>query len=418
MGRVIDRGAGEPDNSDARTSPLFSRRSEDQAHELRQLAASRRGDEAPRRVAASTRVIAVTSGKGGVGKTTLVVNLAVTLARMGKQVIVLDCDLGTANVDVMLGMHPRYTLQHVLSRQRRLEEVMSVGPHGVRVISGGSGLQEMANLTDSRREDLLSTFAALEGQADILLLDTGAGISANVLRFVIAAGEAIVVTTPEPPAVTDAYALIKVVSQEARGGLIDGQGGAGEGLPDPASDLHLRLVVNQAVNDAEARETATNIATVARRFLNVDVESFGSIPADRAMSQAVRAQTPVVDAFPRSAAAQALEQLAARLINSEPRGAAPAPPAHTAPQTLQTVGEALREAEGRPVIPGSSPQSHPVGHNGAIGHGAASQAVGTGAPSGAAPGGAPGGNLRGIGMFVQRFFGAGRGRAASERGRS
>ena len=183
-------------------SPLFQRRSSDQAHDLRLLAAERRGGD--RRVSESTRVIAVTSGKGGVGKTSLTVNLAVSLAKLGKRVIILDCDLGTANVDVMLGMHPRYNLQHVLSRQRRLEEVMSVGPHGVSVISGGSGFSELANLTDSRRDELLATFATLEGQADVLLLDTGAGISANVLRFVVAAGEALVVTTPEPTAVTDA----------------------------------------------------------------------------------------------------------------------------------------------------------------------------------------------------------------------
>ncbi len=384
-------------------SPLFNRRVEDQAHDLRQLAATRRGGDAGEtgRVAMSTRVIAVTSGKGGVGKTNTVVNLAVALARRGKQVIILDCDLGTANVDVMLGMHPRYSLQHVLSRQRRLDEVMSAGPYGIRIISGGSGLQEMANLTDSRREELLATFAALEGQADILLLDTGAGISANVLRFVIAAGEAIVVTTPEPTAVTDAYALIKVVSQQARGGFwpqngsdgLRGEAGAG-GAGDPAADLHLRLVVNQTVNDAEARETAANIATVARRFLGVDVEAFGSIPSDRAVSLAVRAQTPVVEAYPRSAAAQAYEQLADRLLRSEPA------PLTFSAGAVQTVGDALGESGGDagsaplPNREDGNPIASPAGYRNAGNQGA----------------------MRGIGMFVQRMFGASRAKPVTGRG--
>ena len=311
-------------------APLFQRRSNDQAHDLRMLAAERRGGE--RRVSESTRVIAVTSGKGGVGKTSLTVNLAVTLAKLGKRVIILDCDLGTANVDVMLGMHPRYNLQHVLSRQRRLEEVMSVGPHGVTVISGGSGFSELANLTDSRRDELLTMFASLEGQADILLLDTGAGISANVLRFVVAAGEALVVTTPEPTAVTDAYALIKVASQQSGPVPANGHTGAAAG-----NDVRLRLVVNQASSPAEAQETASNIVNVAQRFLGVSVQYFGSVPVDRSMSQAVRAQSPVVDSFPRSPAAQAIDRLARLLLESAPESEA------TETAAPITVGEAIEQ---------------------------------------------------------------------------
>ena len=324
------------------SSPLFQRLGHDQARDLRALAAGRRGEELVRRVAGDTRVIAVTSGKGGVGKTSLTINLAVALARQGKQVIILDCDLGTANVDVMLGMHPRYSLQHVLSRQHTLAEVMSEGPHGVRVISGGSGFSELADLSDGRRDELLNAFAALEGQADVLLLDTGAGISANVLRFVAAAGEAIVVTTPEPTAVTDAYALIKVVTQQVRGGVLP------NGHHDPASDLRLRLVVNQATSDAEAQETATNIVSVAQRFLGVEVERFGSIPVDRSMSQAVRRQTAAVDAFPGAPAPLAIEELARRLLSGEP-GAAPA----SNGAAVMTVAEAIQHAQAAPSAPGA-----------------------------------------------------------------
>jgi flagellar biosynthesis protein FlhG len=382
--------------SSGSTSSLFQKRAEDQAEELRRLAASRR-DDVSRRIATSTRVIAVTSGKGGVGKTSLTVNLAVTLQRWGKQVIILDCDLGTANVDVMLGMHPRYSLQHVLSRQRSLDEVMTTGPHGVRIISGGSGLQELANLSDGRREELLATFAALEGQADILLLDTGAGISANVLRFVIAAGEAIIVTTPEPTAVTDAYALIKVVSQQARVGSYalhgsanghanhagnEVQAGYAVAPHDGASDLRLRLVVNQAINETEARETATNIATVARRFLNVDVEAFGAIPLDRSISQAVRAQSAVVDSFPRSPAALAIQSVAERLLHGTARAVGDTSP-------LMTVAEA-QGADQEAFPPRAAAQS--------------GTAVAGGNDRGA-------GGRKGFGMFVQRMFGSTRGRA-------
>jgi flagellar biosynthesis protein FlhG len=304
----------------------------DQAAGLRLLATQQRAQEATP-FGRSARVLAITSGKGGVGKTSVTVNLAVVLARLGKRVIILDCDLGTANVDVMLGLHPRYSLQHVLSRQRRLDEVLVEGPHGIKVIPGGSGLQELANLSDSRREELLATFAELDSQADVLLLDTGAGISDNVLQFVLAAGEALIITTPEPTAVTDAYALIKVASQVAAartGAGFLAQHPTGEaGLmpldPGPGdSALRLRLVVNQALNETEARETALNIASVVRRFLDVSVEPFGFLPADPHVTRAIRAQTPVVDAYPRTAVSRAFERLAERVLDEAPGAVAAA----------------------------------------------------------------------------------------------
>ena len=326
------------------TGHLFrSGQPNDQAAGLRVLATQQRAQEAAP-LGRSARVLAITSGKGGVGKTSVTVNLAVVLARWGKRVIILDCDLGTANVDVMLGLHPRYSLQHVLSRQRRLDEVLVEGPHGIKVIPGGSGLQELANLSDSRREELLATFAELDSQADVLLLDTGAGISDNVLQFVLAAGEALVVTTPEPTAVTDAYALIKVASQVAAartgaGFLAQpiqsrGQGSesrvendspldSGLATQDLGADggLHLRLVVNQALNETEARETALNIASVVRRFLDISVEPFGFLPADPHVTRSIRAQTPVVDAYPRAAASRAFERLAQRVLDEAPGAA-------------------------------------------------------------------------------------------------
>jgi flagellar biosynthesis protein FlhG len=274
----------------------------DQAHDLRLLASQHSLPEASLR-GRTARVIAVTSGKGGVGKTTFAANMAVLLARWGKQVILLDCDLGTANVDVLLGLRPRYSLQHVLSRQRRLDEVIVTGPGGVRVVPGGSGLEELANLSSARCEELLHAFAALDGEADVMLLDTGAGISENVLRFVVAAGEAIVVTTPEPTAMADAYALIKLAHR--RMALLDEESG-GEAP-------FLRVVVNQATSEREGRETAQAIVTVAQRFLQAPIESLGWIPSDPSVARAVRAQLPVVDAYPRSPAALALARLARQL---------------------------------------------------------------------------------------------------------
>lgn len=300
----------------------------DQAHGLRVLAAQRRGQEAPRKLGIGTRVIAVTSGKGGVGKTNVTVNLASLFARWGKRVMILDCDLGTANVDVMLGMHPRYSLQHVLSRQKRLEEVIVTAPNGVQVIPGGSGLQDLANLSDSRREELLATLGSLDGMTDVLLLDTGAGIASNVLQFVRAAGEAVIVTTPEPPAVTDAYALIKVASLQNQQGPL-----AGQVAPAAEAPLQLRLVINQVHTELEGRETADNIAAVAKRFLNVDVQPFGFIPADPNLRQAVRRQTPVVEAFPRTPAAAALERIGRQLLASGADGAA-----EPVPQVAQNQG--------------------------------------------------------------------------------
>ena len=276
--------------------------SQDQAQALRVMAARRRTGDTIKRLGMATRVLAIASGKGGVGKTNVAVNLAVSISQQGYKVCVLDCDLGLANVDALLGLHPKYTLQHVLARQRRLEEVLIDGPAGIKIIPGASGLTELADLNDAQRDDLLSRLGGIDGIADFVILDTGAGISANVLQFIVAAGDVLVVTTPEPPAITDAYALIKVVANRYSSGA--------NGVP-----VRIRLVVNQATNDSEARETSTNIVTVARKFLNVTVEPVGGIPADPAVLRAVRTQGPFTLLTPRSPASQAIERLALRILN-------------------------------------------------------------------------------------------------------
>jgi flagellar biosynthesis protein FlhG len=264
----------------------------DQAAALRELMSPPARPLAPR-----TRVIAVSSGKGGVGKTTLTVNLAISLAREGRKVVILDGDLGLANVDVMLGLVSGPTLQHVVAGERQLAEVLQpvARARGVWVIRGGSGLEELANLSDERRRHLIGSLAQLDGRADLLLIDTAAGISTEVSAFLAAAPELIVVTTPEPTAITDAYALIKVAARASRGAAT------------------MRLVVNQANDVGEAREVARKIVMVAREFLNLDVALLGHVPHDPYVGRAIRRQLPIALSYPSSPAALAIARLGKQL---------------------------------------------------------------------------------------------------------
>jgi flagellar biosynthesis protein FlhG len=267
----------------------------DQAAALRELMRP-----AARQPLRRTRVIAVASGKGGVGKTNLTVNLAIALAREGKRAVVLDGDLGLANVDVLLGIQPRYTLQQVVAGERTLGEVMVQAPGGIWVVPGASGLEEMANLSEEQRQQLVAALGELDGRADVLLIDTAAGVSREVSAFLEAAPEVIVVTTPEPTAITDAYALIKVASA-AR---------------DANRRPLFRLVVNQANDVGEAVGVARKLQSVARQFLNVEVESLGYVPSDRSVSRSTRGQVPLLVAYPSSPSALRIVELARRLSSS------------------------------------------------------------------------------------------------------
>ncbi|MBV9120269.1 MAG: MinD/ParA family protein [Chloroflexi bacterium] len=273
----------------------------DQAEQLRNLANVTWAEKT--RAAASstrsTRIIAISSGKGGVGKTNVVANVALAMARQGRQVLILDADLGLANIDVVMGVTPRFNLQHVISGQKSIRDVVVPTDFGVQVISGGSGLADLANLSDSQRDTLIGSLVELESMADVLLVDTGAGIGANVLQFILAAQELIIVTTPEPTAITDAYSLIKVVSRLS-------------------SDVVLKLLVNQVRTLQEAEEIANNITSVARRFLHLEVGTLGHLPYDSSLIKAVRKQTPVLTAYPNSPSAYAFYGLAAKIWNEDP----------------------------------------------------------------------------------------------------
>ncbi len=265
-----------------------------------QAAALREMMRGPRRAGRSgaSRVIAIASGKGGVGKTSLSINLGICLVREGARVIILDADLGLANVDVALGIVPRWTLEHVIAGTCDLVDVLQAGPEGILILPGASGIEEMANLGPEQRRHLTESLAQLESQAEIVLIDTAAGIGAEVSSFVATAPEVIVVTTPEPTAITDAYALIKVATRQA------------------ATAPRLHLVVNQAHDVGEAREVARKIIAVAREFLDVELTLLGSIPSDSYVGRAIRQQNPLVVRYPSSPASLAIARLARELLGS------------------------------------------------------------------------------------------------------
>jgi flagellar biosynthesis protein FlhG len=245
------------------------------------------------------RVVAVTSGKGGVGKTNVSANLAYLLAKMKKKVLVLDADVGLANIDVVLGLAPKYNLYHVLKGEKSLREVIIPGPGGFMILPSASGIQEMSDLSRGAKLTLLDEIKTLRDELDFMLIDTGAGIAGNVMYFNMAAQEIIVVTSPEPTAMTDAYAVIKVLYQKH-------------------AKERFRVLVNMARNEEEAREVFARLNQATNHFLNVSVEYLGYVAHDEHISEAVRKQKPFVSLFPQSPAAKCLQTLADKISREEP----------------------------------------------------------------------------------------------------
>ncbi len=240
------------------------------------------------------RVIAVTSGKGGVGKSNFCANLAVTLGQRDMRVILLDADMGLANAHILLGASPPYSLEHVMLRSKTVPEVLHTAAPNVRLIAGGSGIAHLANLTSASRGAMLHGLGELDGLCDLIVIDTGAGVADNVLAFLSAVTEVVLITTPEPTAITNAYATIKIVSQENRG-------------------ARLMLVVNMVHSSGEGAVVAQRLTTISRQFLNLDVEYLGCIPIDPAVPRAVRARVPFISTAPGSAAAGGMNQIIASL---------------------------------------------------------------------------------------------------------
>lgn len=261
------------------------------------------------------RTLVVASGKGGVGKSNLAANLAVALGERGARVLLVDGDLAQANLDLLLGLHPRWDLQHVLSGERTLEEIVLEGPAGVRLVPAASGVPELEQLDDYRREFLIRGLGLLDAHADFVLIDTSSGASRQARSFCQAGDDVVVVTTPEMPSFSDAYALFKVLARH--------------GLGRTPS-----LLVNMSGGAEEAEDTLRRFRLVARRFLGVEPGSWGFVPFDPSVARAVRLQEPVLTAFPRSPASIAYRALAARLWSgSGPDSTSLAQP-HT-PQRLE-----------------------------------------------------------------------------------
>jgi flagellar biosynthesis protein FlhG len=246
------------------------------------------------------RTITVTSGKGGVGKTSLVANLAICLAQAGQRVIILDADLGLANIDVVFGIRPQHNLMDVISGKMNLDEVMVQGPNGIQIIAGGSGVTEMAQLESQKAHKLFDQLKFLEDKTDYLLIDTGAGISESVISFCQAADQIIVITTTEPTALADAYGIIKIISNNR-------------------PESHVSVLVNRVDNDEEGNEIHERLSRVASEFLGgFSLHRLGSIPQDRQMHLAVRQQTPLMLFSPMSPAATGIRKIVSSSFHEIP----------------------------------------------------------------------------------------------------
>ncbi len=270
----------------------------DQAESLRELVKRSRDFEGRPHPSRLARIVSVASGKGGVGKTNVVVNLGIGLVKRGNRVLIIDADLGLANIDIILGLTSRYNLYHVIKGEKKIQEVIVDGPEGIKVIAGGAGIQELANLSSSQRIQFIASLSELDNYADIILIDTSAGISQNVLGFILASDETIVVTTPEPTAIRDAYGIIKTISLENK-------------------DARIRLLVNMASSPQEAEEVATRMEMVARQFLDISLDKLGYILKDPAVSDAVIRQKPFIIAYPHSKASRCIETVADRILGYE-----------------------------------------------------------------------------------------------------
>lgn len=269
----------------------------DQAEQLRELMKNRKSEDGGSEK--KTRIIAISSGKGGVGKTNISINLAMAYAQLGKKVIVMDADLGLANVNVVLGIIPKYNLYHLIRKQKRMSEILMNTDYGIQIVAGASGFSKIANLTDEERDNFIEELSSLS-DADIIIIDTSAGVSNNVLGFIAAADDAIIVTTPEPTAITDAYGIIKIIATEIEN-----------------MDLGLKLIVNRVKSVTEGRKIAERVINIAGQFLNLKLDYLGYVYEDQGVGSAVIHQKPFMAADPNGKAAICVRHIVSRLENFE-----------------------------------------------------------------------------------------------------
>ena len=281
----------------------------DQAENLRKMVQQKQNNSnSDRRVDSSqnkdninsARIYTVTSGKGGVGKSNFTANLALALQEQGQKVILFDADLGMANLDVILGVTPNYNLNHVISGKKTLSEIILEGPNGISLIPGGSGIEELANLSRYQLNNLIDSWSELEEEYDIILIDTGAGLSNIVINFILAADETLVISTSEPTSITDAYGVVKALSKHDE-------------------NLNLKLVINQA-SDKEGTKIANRLTKTAQEFLDLEVDLLGVLPEDRSVIKAVKKRKPFLIEYPKSKVAKKIRDLGAELIGKEKEG--------------------------------------------------------------------------------------------------
>lgn len=260
---------------------------EDQAQELKKM------------VNRKTRIIAITSGKGGVGKSNLSVNMAIAYAQQGKKVMLIDGDLGMANVNILMNIVPQYNLMHVIQRQKTMSEIINETEFGIKFIAGANGFSKIANLTVDELEAFAKQFSML-ANFDIILIDTGAGIANNVLQFVAAADEVYVVTTPEPTAITDAYGIIKIITTE---------------LPD--REMNIKLLVNRVHSADEGKRISERIINIVGQFLNKKVDYIGFVYDDPVVQASVIRQKPFIIVNPTSKPAQCIKHIVGRIEKND-----------------------------------------------------------------------------------------------------
>lgn len=272
----------------------------DQAEQLRNII---KVNSQPQRPVA--RVITVTSGKGGVGKSNTAINLAVQFRKLGQRVIILDADFGLANIEVMFGAVPKFNLCDLIYQGKNIKEIITWGPMEIGFISGGSGIAGMSNLNRDYLIYIIQNLAELDAITDIIIVDTGAGISDSVLEFLVASGEILVVTTPEPTSITDSYSLLKALSRHPR---------------FHATDSQIKVIANKVENEEDGKSLFNKLSAVVTRYLKLPLIYLGTIPKDAMLEKAVMQQTPVSIQNPQSKSSLSYEKMAQVLMNIEVNG--------------------------------------------------------------------------------------------------
>ena len=245
----------------------------------------------------TARTITITSGKGGVGKTSITVNLAIALSKMGLRVVILDVDFGLANVDLLFGITPKYSLVDLIHDEKNIFQVLTDGPNNIKFLSGGSGVEELIHLDRKQLRKFVGNIALLDKLYDVILIDTGAGLSQHVMSFVMAADEIVLVTTPEPTSITDAYALVKMVSRRDK-------------------KKRIKILVNKAESVKEAEEIANKLSVVSEKFLSLKLLKLGYILYDETVMKSVKLQKPFCISNPKSQAARNMVEVAGNLLTN------------------------------------------------------------------------------------------------------